>query len=380
MNLYEYQAKSLMSRQGISIPKGRLATNDVEIKAAGQDVGFPCVVKAQVHAGGRGKLGAVVLVQDDSSLNSEGQRILDMTVKGFPVSTLLIEEGISIDKEFYFGVILDRSIRDNVVIACSEGGVDIEKVAEETPEKIKKIPLNGRQALSDVEVEETACFLGLELVLDSFRDFVSKLFLLYFNTDSQLLEVNPLVLTSDSDLLACDGKMTIDANALYRHEDLLRFREESDSHPLEVEAHEQGIAYVKLDGYVGCLGNGAGLVMTTMDEVKRYGGVPADFLDIGGGASEENVKKCLSILLKDDQIKGLFINIFGGITRCDEVARALVALKGDIPADWPVVVRFSGTRAKEGSEVLSGDSRFIVAIKMSEGAEKIVQAIESKKG
>lgn len=376
MKIHEHQAKDLLKAQGVPVPNGAVAYTLDEAVAVGQKLGYPCVIKAQVHVGGRGKAGAIKVAKNAEEFKAEADRILHMTVKDLKVEKVLIEQGINIAKEYYLGIILDRTLRDNVIMVSAMGGVDIEDVAEKQPDQILKMPLGYKQTISDDEVAQMVRFLNLDASLAAgFKDMLQKLLKAYFENDAQLAEINPLVLTGENTWIACDGKVLIDDNALFRQDALQEFKEESDDHPLEKEAQKQGIAYVKLDGNVGIIGNGAGLVMTTMDEVNRAGGKPANFLDIGGGAKKEMMEKCLKILYSDPQVEGIFINIFGGITRCDEVANGLIEVIKDAPRKLPLVLRLSGTRAAEGRAIVEGRQDLISAETMSEGAQKIVEAM-----
>ena len=376
MNIHEHQAKDLLKQEGITIPNGHVASSVEEVTSIATKLGYPCVIKAQVHVGGRGKAGAIKVVFNEEECKLEAQRILGMTVKDLVVEKVLVEQGLNIDKEYYLGVILDRTLRDNVLMISAMGGVDIEEVAETKPDAILKIALNHQKTLSSEVLDSVIDFLKLKDSLQApFKDTVNKLLKAYFDNDAQLAEINPFVLTKEEKWIACDGKMLIDDNALFKHEFLQTLEEEAEHNELEKEAHKQGIAYVKLDGNVGVLGNGAGLVMTTMDEVNRAGGKPANFLDIGGGAKKEVIERCLKVLYDDKQVEGIFINIFGGITRCDEVARGLIEVIKDAPRQLPIVLRLSGTKQEEGRKVVEGRNDLISAETMSEGAYKIVQAM-----
>ncbi len=376
MKIHEHQAKDLFKAEGVPVPEGQVAFTADEVFQIAQTIGYPCVIKAQVHVGGRGKAGAIKVVFNDDECRSEAERILGMDVKGLTVEKVLVEQGANIDKEYYVGIILDRTLRDNVLMISAMGGVDIEEVAESEPDKIFKLPMKSLQSISAEDMDQIIQFLELDDDLQAgFKDILTKLVVAYFANDAQLAEINPLVLTGERTWLACDGKVLIDENALFRHEALKVFEDEAEDNELEREAHKQGIAYVKLDGNVGIIGNGAGLVMTTMDEVNRAGGQPANFLDIGGGAKKEMMEKCLEVLYSDAQVEGIFINIFGGITRCDEVAHGLIEMIKDAPRQIPIVLRLSGTRATEGRAVVEGRDDLISAKTMSEGAQKIVEAM-----
>ncbi|OED35034.1 succinate--CoA ligase subunit beta [PVC group bacterium (ex Bugula neritina AB1)] len=376
MKIHEYQAKNLFKKNGLPVPKGRVTSNSEEAIDISKEIGFPSVVKAQVHVGGRGKANAIELVKDEESCEKASKRILGMDVKGFPVHSVLIEEAANIDKEYYLGLILDRNLKDNILMVSAMGGVDIEDVAENHPESILKIPLNFSSSIEDKDIEKVLSFLKLKDSLKAgFVDVLKGLVDVYFQNDAQLAEINPLVLTKEENWLACDGKVLIDDNALFRQQELKELKEDLESNEIEREAHKKGIAYVKLDGDVGIIGNGAGLVMTTMDEVSRAGGKPANFLDIGGGAKKEVMEQCLEVIYSDAQVKGLFINIFGGITRCDEVARGLVEVLKTREKSIPIVLRLAGTSSEEGRAIIEPLDSVITAETMSEGAKKIVAAM-----
>ena len=376
MKIHEHQAKDLLKAQGVPVPEGAVAFNVDDALKIAQKIGYPCVIKAQVHVGGRGKAGAIKVAKNEEEFKTESARILGMDVKGLIVEKVLIEECADIAKEYYIGIILDRTLRDNVIMISAEGGVEIEEVAEATPEKILKLAMDQKRTVTDAQVLDIVKFLELDAgLVAGFTDMLHKLINAYFANDAQLAEINPLVLTGDNQWLACDGKVLIDDNALFRQEALKKFEDEAEDNELERAAHKEGVAYVKLDGNVGIIGNGAGLVMTTMDEVSRAGGLPANFLDIGGGAKKEMMEKCLKVLYADDQVEGIFINIFGGITRCDEVASGLIEVIQNAPRKLPIVLRLSGTRATEGRAIVKGREDLISAETMSDGAKKIVQAM-----
>ena len=315
MNLHEYQAKEIIKRCGIAVPRGE-AVDSVEAGLElSKKLGFPLAVKAQVQVGGRGKAGAIRIVKDQGELEKGLPEIFAMEVKGLKVKKVLIEKALDIKRQFYLGITVDRSKQSNVIMVSSEGGIDIEETAKTYPEKIVSMPLKGTNRLETQDLDGLVSALKLEDPLSrSVADIIKSLFAAYISIDSQLVEINPLVLTRDNQLIACDAKIIIDDNALFRQQDLEGLKEEAEDNELEREAHRRNLAYVKLSGNVGIIGNGAGLVMATMDEVKRAGGAPANFLDIGGGAKKEVVQNALEIICQDRQVKGIFINIFGGIS------------------------------------------------------------------
>lgn len=378
MKIHEYQAKGILKANGITIPDGNVVDNIDDGLSSAEKIGFPLVIKAQVHVGGRGKAGAIRIVSNMDEFKKEFPSILGMEVKGLKVEKVLLERAMNIDKQFYLGIIVDRSNRVNSIMASAEGGVEIEEVAKSSPDKIVSLPLDRATNINEEAFNRLASSLNLsEPVIKPFMDIVKALVAAYANTDAQLVEINPLVLTKEGELIACDAKMIIDDNALFRHEDLKDLKEAAEDNELEKEAHNRGIAYVKLPGNVGIIGNGAGLVMATMDEVKRAGGAPANFLDIGGGAKKEGMQNSLEIIYMDKDVDGIFINVFGGITRCDEVAEGIIEVIKDVPRDIPIVLRLAGTKSEEGKQILKG-SDLISADSMEEGAKKIVALIKDK--
>ena len=376
MNLHEYQAKEIIKRCGIAVPRGE-AVDSVEAGLElSKKLGFPLAVKAQVQVGGRGKAGAIRIVKDQGELEKGLPEIFAMEVKGLKVKKVLIEKALDIKRQFYLGITVDRSKQSNVIMVSSEGGIDIEETAKTYPEKIVSMPLKGTNRLETQDLDGLVSALKLEDPLSrSVADIIKSLFAAYINIDSQLMEINPLVLTRDNQLIACDAKIIIDDNALFRQQDLEGLKEEAEDNELEREAHRRNLAYVKLSGNVGIIGNGAGLVMATMDEVKRAGGAPANFLDIGGGAKKEVVQNALEIICQDRQVKGIFINIFGGITRCDEVAKGIIQATEGSPKGLPIVLRLAGTQCEEGRRLLR-ESALISVENMEEGAKKIVELIK----
>lgn len=385
MKIHEYQGKDILRKYNVPVPKGHVAFNvDEAVRAAQSLGGSVWVVKAQIHAGGRGKGGGVKLARSIEEVRKHASDILGMRLvthqtgpEGRIVKRLLIEEGMNIAKELYVGITLDRVSSRNVIMASTEGGVEIEKVAAETPEKILKEFVDPGTGLQGFQIRRL-CF-GLGLTGDAFKNgmkFLAALYKAYEATDASLAEINPLVLTKEGNVIALDAKMNFDDNALYRHTELGELRDLDEEDPLEVEASKSNLNYIKLDGNVGCMVNGAGLAMATMDIIKLAGGMPANFLDVGGGASAQTVEAGFRIILKDPHVKAVLINIFGGIVRCDRVATGVVEAAKKVDVHVPIVVRLAGTNADLAAEILkkSGMS-FLVAANLKDAAEKVTQAI-----
>jgi succinyl-CoA synthetase beta subunit len=374
LNIHEYQAKRLFAGYGIPIPAGDVAFAPEEAQRIAQDVGAPVVVKAQVLVGGRGKAGGIKLAQSPADAAALAGEILGMDIKGLTVEKVLIDEAADIRDELYLGVVLDRSNKRVVLMGSSEGGVDIEEVAASTPEKIVRVTVEPLLGLRDFQARELAYGMGLDgNLVRSFTAIAHGLYRAFVDNDASLAEINPLVVTGDGELLAVDGKVNIDDSALFRHPDLNAMRDPAAEDEAERIAREGGLSYVDLDGQIGCMVNGAGLAMATMDIVKLYGGEPANFLDIGGGARAETVSTALRIILRDPKVEAILFNIFGGITRGDEVAHGILETLDDIHTDVPMVVRLVGTRAAEGRRILS-EADMIVAESLTDAAEKAVAA------
>ena len=372
MKLHEYQSKHFFAKYGIPISKGRVAANAVEAKHIAQELGGRVVIKAQVLVGGRGKAGGIRLAKSPEEAEELAARILSMKIKELPVRKVLIDEAASIDKEIYLGITNDRSARKPVMMASSAGGVEIEEVARDAPEKIVKVYIDPLLGLRDYQARDIAA--GIDLPRDHWRIFgqiANGLWQAYRESDATLAEINPLVITSKDQLLAVDGKMVLDDNALFRHPDLAEMRDLDVEDPSEIEARKYGLVFIKLDGNIGCMVNGAGLAMTTMDIIKLFGGSPANFLDIGGGASAEKVTAALKIILTDPNVKTVLFNIFGGITRGDEVARGILAAMNEVQTEMPMVIRLVGTNAEEGRQILS-DADMITAETLADAAKKAV--------
>ncbi len=387
MKIHEYQAKEILKKFNVAIPKGKVAFSVEEAVQAAQEIGGNVwVVKAQIHAGGRGKGGGVKVARSLDEVRQLASQILGMTLithqtgaEGKLVKRLLIEQGINIAKELYAGIVLDRSTSKNVFMVSTEGGVEIEKVAAESPEKILKETVDPGLGLMPFQAKKLAFGLGLQG--DAYKNgvrFLTALYNAYIGTDSGLAEINPLVLTTEGYVMALDAKMNFDDNALFRHPDILELRDLDEESPLEVEASKSHLNYIKLDGNVGCMVNGAGLAMATMDIIKLTGGEPANFLDVGGGANVETVSNGFKIILSDPNVKAILINIFGGIVRCDRVAQGVIEAAKRVSVNLPVVVRLEGTNAKEGADLLKNSGLdFAVANGLKDAAEKVVSALKN---
>ncbi|HSR51528.1 MAG TPA: ADP-forming succinate--CoA ligase subunit beta [Acidobacteriota bacterium] len=381
MKIHEYQAKKVLKRYGVQVPRGRVTDNPYEAYDIAREFGGTVAVKAQIHAGGRGKGGGVKIARSPQEAEEHARAILGMNLvthqtgpEGRVVRKVLIEEGLDIQTELYLGITLDRSRRKPALMASSEGGVEIEKVAAESPEKILKEFIDPGLGLRSYQSSRIAFGLGLEgKSVRKAADFMKRLYKAYMETDASLAEINPLVVTGDGDIYALDAKMNFDDNALFRHADLRAYRDFTEEEPLEIEASRSGLSYIKLDGNVACMVNGAGLAMSTMDIIKLHGGNPANFLDVGGGANEDQIKNAFRILISDEAVKAVLINIFGGIMRCDVVAQGVVNAAQEIGVDLPIVVRLEGTNVEKGRRILEESSlAFTVAEGMADAAEKVV--------
>jgi succinyl-CoA synthetase beta subunit len=386
MKIHEFQAKELLRRFDVKIPRGRVARTVSEAEDAAGELGLPVVVKAQIHAGGRGKGGGVKLARTADQVREYAGSILGMNLvthqtgpEGRRVGTLLIEEGLRIKKEFYLSIVLDRATSQLVFMASAAGGMDIEEVAAKTPEKILKEYIDPAVGLQAFQARKLAFGLGLAPELaGKATKFMLALYRAYVELDASLLEINPFLLTEDGELYALDAKVNFDDNALYRHKEFAQLRDLDEEAPLEIEASRYDLNYIKLDGNIACMVNGAGLAMATMDIIKIAGGEPANFLDVGGGASQERVENAFRILLADENVKAVLINIFGGIVRCDMVARGVVEAARNLNVTRPIVVRLEGTNVEEGQRVLRESSmNFIIANGMKDAAEKAVEATRS---
>ncbi|RME88913.1 MAG: ADP-forming succinate--CoA ligase subunit beta [Anaerolineae bacterium] len=374
MKLHEYQSKQIFAQYGVPIPKGRVAATAGEARQIAEELGGRVVIKSQVLVGGRGKAGGIRLAKNPEEAEELATQILGMEIKGLPVRKVLVDEAANIKQEIYLGITNDRAARKPVLMASAAGGVDIEEVARETPEKIIRVHIDPLLGLRDYQARYIAA--GIDLPREHWRDFgkiAHGLWQAYTRSDATLAEINPLVITKDERLLALDGKMLIDDNALFRHPDLAEMRDVDEEAPAETEARKYGISYIQLDGNIGCMVNGAGLAMATMDIIKLFGGEPANFLDIGGGAGAEKVAAALRIILSDPNVKAVLFNIFGGITRCDEVAKGILTALEEVKPQVPMVVRLVGTNAEEGRQLLS-EADMLTAETLTEAAQKAVAA------
>jgi succinyl-CoA synthetase beta subunit len=384
MNIHEYQAKELLGRFGVPVPRGRMASTAREAGAIARELGGTCVVKAQIHAGGRGKAGGVKLAKSAEEAEKIAGDLLGKTLvthqtgpEGREVRRLLVEEGLPIEREFYLGMVLDRAVSRVTVIASPEGGVEIEEVARRSPEKILKEVIDPAVGLLPFQCRRLAYSLGLrQSEVGSFTALLQALARAFVDLDCSLAEINPLARTKDGKLLALDAKINIDNNALFRRPEIEALRDLNEEDPKEYEASKLGLSYISLDGNIGCMVNGAGLAMATMDIIKLSGGEPANFLDVGGGATKDRVIEAFKIILSDRRVKGVLVNIFGGIMRCDVIAEGIVEAARSVQVSVPLVVRLQGTNVDQGRKILSESGLAITpAETMGEAAEKIVQAV-----
>jgi len=374
MKLHEYQSKQIFAKYGVPIPKGRVASTASEARQIAEELGGPVVVKSQVLVGGRGKAGGIKVAKSPTEAEQFATQILAMEIKGLPVRKVLIDEASAIEQEIYLGITNDRAAKKPVMMASAAGGVDIEEVAATSPEKIIKIHIDPLLGLRDYQARDIAA--SIDLPRENWREFgiiANGLWKAYKATDSTLAEINPLVINKDKKLVALDGKMLIDDNALFRLPDLAEMRDIDEEAPSETEARKYGLSFIKLDGDIGCMVNGAGLAMTSMDVIKLFGGEPANFLDIGGGAGADKVAAAMRIILSDPNVKAVLYNIFGGITRCDEVAKGILAAMAEVKPKVPMVVRLVGTNAEEGRTLLAS-ANMITADTLADAAQKAVAA------
>jgi len=374
MKIHEFQAKELLRGYNVPTPKGIAATTVDEAIAAAKQLTLPVVVKAQVHVGGRGKAGGVKLAKTHDEVATHAKAILGMNIKGITVRTVLVEEAADIKQEFYLGLLVDRAKNAPVFIASAAGGVEIEEVAAKTPEKILTIAIEPANGLMPFQIRNMAYFLGFEdkETQKQFGQMATALYKTFLDKDCSLAEINPLVKDGKGNLIACDGKIAFDDNAMYRHPELEKLRDDGEEEPLEVEARKARVNYVKLSGKIGCIVNGAGLAMGTMDVVKHFGGEPANFLDIGGGAKADQVTEALRIITSDPTVNTIFFNIFGGIVRCDRVAEGILTALERLKLKHPIVVRLTGTNEDIAREMLK-NTPLIYVKTMSEGAQKAVE-------
>ncbi|HSE96877.1 MAG TPA: ADP-forming succinate--CoA ligase subunit beta [Blastocatellia bacterium] len=386
MKIHEYQGKQILAKYGVTVPRGEVVDSAEQVRPAVEKLGLPVVVKAQIHAGGRGKGGGVKLARTDDEAEQTARSMLGMNLvthqtgpEGREVRRLLIEEGLRIKQEFYLGIVLDRAISRLVFMASAAGGMDIEEVAAHEPEKILKEAIDPAVGLQPFQARKLAFGIGLpKEVVNKAVKFMTSLYRAVVDTDASLAEINPFLLTEDGELYALDAKLNFDDNALFRHKDFADLRDLNEEEPLEIEASKHDLNYIKLDGNIGCMVNGAGLAMATMDIIKLAGGEPANFLDVGGGASQARVENAFRILLSDSHVRAVLINIFGGIVRTDMVASGVVEAARKIGVNVPVVVRLEGTNVERGREVIEQSGLgFVAASGMKDAAEKVV-ALASK--
>jgi succinyl-CoA synthetase beta subunit len=386
MNIHEYQGKEILRKYGVAVPNGKVAFSVEEAVEAAKELGSAVsVVKAQIHAGGRGKAGGVKVAKNIDEVRTYANEILGKVLvthqtgpEGKEVKRLLIEEGCDIKKEYYIGLVLDRATSSVVMMGSEEGGTEIEEVAEKTPEKIFKEVIDPAIGLQAFQARRLAYNINIptELVGKAVK-FMLGLYTAFVEKDCSIAEINPLVVTGDSNVMALDAKMNFDSNALYRHKDILEYRDLEEEDPKEIEASKYDLSYISLDGNIGCMVNGAGLAMATMDIIKHYGGDPANFLDVGGGATTEKVTEAFKIILSDKNVKGIFVNIFGGIMKCDIIANGVVEATKQVGLELPLVVRLEGTNVDLGKKILKESGLNITAAdSMADGAEKIVALVK----
>ena len=383
MNIHEYQAKGVLSRYGVNVPKGKVADTPAQAEVIAEEFGTPVVIKAQIHAGGRGKGGGVKLAKTSAEARKYAHEIIGMTLvtpqtgpQGRKVKRVLVEQAGKIRKELYLGIIVDRTVSQVVVMASTEGGMDIETVAARTPEKILKEWVDPAVGLVPFQARKLAFGLGIpkELTGKAVK-LMTGIYNAFVDTDCSLVEINPLVLTEDGDIVALDAKMNFESNGLYRHQDIQALRDFDEEDPTETEASKYDLSYIRLDGNIGCMVNGAGLAMATMDMIKSCGGNPANFLDVGGGAGVEQVTNAFRLILSDTGVKAILVNIFGGIMRCDIIAEGVVTAAKSLGLSVPLVVRLEGTNVEKGKEILAASKLNIIsAADMGDAARKVVLA------
>ncbi len=385
MNIHEYQGKEILRKYGVTVPNGKVAFNVDEAVEAAKELGSDiCVVKAQIHAGGRGKAGGVKVAKGLEEVRTYANEILGKTLithqtgpEGKEVKRLLIEEGCDIKKEYYVGVVVDRATDRVVMMASEEGGTEIEEVAANTPEKIFYETIDPVVGLTGFQARRLAFHINIpKELIGKAAKFMMGLYNAFVDNDCSIAEINPLVVTGDGNVMALDAKLNFDDNALFKHKDILEYRDLDEEDPKEIEASKYDLSYVALDGNIGCMVNGAGLAMSTMDIIKHYGGDPANFLDVGGGATAEKVTEAFKIILADEHVKGIFVNIFGGIMKCDVIATGVVQAAKEVGLQVPLVVRLEGTNVELGKKILNESGIEIVAAdSMADGAQKIVELV-----
>ncbi len=382
MKLFEYEAKTMLAKYGIPTPQGGLATSITQASEVAARLKPPFAVKAQVLVAGRGKAGGILFANSVEEAAKAASKLLNMQIKGIPVRSIWVEEKIQIKRELYFGITTDRSKQSYVAVASAVGGMEIEEIAKKTPDKVIKVPVNPELGLRSFQTREIARKIGYAgNQISELARILENLYKVGMDNDAELIEMNPLVETNDGEFMAVDARIIIDDNALFRHQELKKrlLEGESELTPQELEAMKNDLAYVKLDGNVGVIGNGAGLVMATLDTIQYYGGKPANFLDVGGGAPSEKIALSLKIVLSDPKVKALFINILGGITRCDEVAKGILEAKEKVGVTKPMVIRLVGTNEEEGKKILT-EAGIHVFESMDEAAQRVVEITNGKGG
>lgn len=382
MKLFEYEAKTMLAKYGIPTPQGGLATSTTQASEVAAKLKPPFAVKAQVLVAGRGKAGGILFANNVEEVAKAASKLLNMQIKGIQVRSIWVEEKIQIKRELYFGITTDRSEQSYVAVASAVGGMEIEEIAKKTPDKVIKVPVNPELGLRPFQTREIARKIGYAgNQISELARILEKLYKVGMDNDAELIEMNPLVETNDGKFMAADARIIIDDNALFRHQELKKrlLEGESELTPQELEAMKNDLAYVKLDGDVGVIGNGAGLVMATLDTIQYYGGKPANFLDVGGGAPSEKIALSLKIVLSDPKVKALFINILGGITRCDEVAKGILEAKEKVGVTKPMVIRLVGTNEEEGKKILT-EAGIHVLESMDEAAQRVVEITNGKGG
>jgi succinyl-CoA synthetase beta subunit len=373
VKVHEYQAKEFFVEHGLAVPEGRVATTPEEAESIAADIGAMVVVKAQVHVGGRGKAGGVKLANNAAEAKEKAAAILGLDIKGLTVEKVLVTRAVDIADEYYVGIIMDRGSKKPMFIVSAAGGMDIEQVAAETPDQILTLPIDPRYGVQPWQLRKLAFAVSTEpAIVKGISKALSALYDIFMATDASLIEINPLVKTPDNEIWAVDAKLNVDDNALYRQKRIEEMRDPAGDDPAEQEAKEAGLSFVKLDGNIGCIVNGAGLAMATMDLVQYFGGMPANFLDIGGSSNPDKVVKAMEIILRDEQVESILFNIFGGITRCDDVAAGLLKATEMMDVKVPIVVRLTGTNEEQGREMLK-DSSLIPVESMDEAVQKALE-------
>lgn len=377
MKIHEYQAIQIFKNYGIPVPKNKLCYTVDEIKQAALDANDSVVIKAQVLVGGRGKAGGVKLAKTTEEAIELGAKILGMDIKGYTVEKVIVTDAVNIQKEFYVGLTIDRNTKTVLFMASAEGGVEIEEVAKTNPDAIFKMPIDPDLGMTDFMARKIAFKLFSNIIqVKQAADIFKKMYQIFIDTDASIVEINPLVTTGSGDIIALDGKMNFDDNALFRQAEIAVLNEPDEDEKKELKAKESGLSYIRLDGNIGCMVNGAGLAMATMDVVKHFGGSPANFLDIGGSSSPQKVVDAMNLLMSDKNVKVIMINIFGGITRCDDVAKGLVIALDQLKTDIPIVIRLSGTNAEEGLRIIADQNLPIVG-SLSEAAREAIRMVNN---